>query len=178
MDISESGQLYLKNYFILEQARRDANQYLEKIAITFANRVEERNEENKHPLFKFRKYVQNGGGYVAFILEYKSGVIVPELKSIGELKFSISYVDAMRYDSLPSPTGYKIFAESPKSSSKLINDFKKAANHLNIPDPYEETYGEHLTDSLDNRVTEISKLVLERQYQAIQVLEFLIKENQ
>jgi len=178
MDISESGQLYLRNYYILEQTRKEANQYLEEIANKFSSRVEERIKEINHPLVGFRKYVQKGGGNVDFIAEYKNDVKVPELEYLGDLKFSINYSDAMRNESLSSPTQYRINGVSPKSSAKLISELKRVSNHLNFLDPYSATFGELLDMSFEDIVNQIVKSFIDRQDHIIQILEFLFKENQ
>jgi len=178
MDISESGQLYLKSYYILEQARKEAHQYLAKIAETFSSRVDERIKEIDHPTFGFRKYVQKDGGRVEFIAEYKDNIEVPELEDLGDLKYTIVYTDAMRNDSLSSSTSFVINAVSPKISAHLTSELKRVAIILNYPDPYSDTYGELMVDSFEDIVSQLTRAFLDRQSQVIQILEFLIKEKQ
>jgi len=177
MDISSSGRLYLKNYYILELSRKDAHQYLESIALAFSSRVEERLQKMDDSFVTFRKYVQKDGGFVQFIAEYKSDRVLPVLEQLGALKFYIEYIDAMRNDSLPSPTTYVVEGFSPKLSAHLINEFQRAAQQLGFPDPYEKICGEHLESSFEDTVDLLEKIIFERITQAIGILEFLAKEG-
>ena len=177
MDISESAHLYLKSYYILEQARKDAHQYLEKIAQTFSSRLEERIKEINHPVFAFKTWVQKDGGRVEFIIEYKDGIRCPELEYLGKLKFSVVYTDAMRNESLSSSTQYVVTGFSPISSAHLTSEFKRVASLLNYPDPYSDTYGELMKDPFEDTVSRLVKIFFDRLSQAIQILEFLAKEN-
>lgn len=176
MNISESAQLYLKNYYVLDQTRKETHSYLEKIANQFSSLVDEHINITNHDLFDFRKYVQKDGGYVGFIAEYKTKV--PELDYLGDLKFTIYYTDAMRNDALSSPTHYSVVGTSPKLSAKLIYEFQRVSKHLELPDPYTEIEGEILDKSFEDTFNQLAKSFIDRIDQIIQILEYLIKETQ
>jgi hypothetical protein len=174
MNISDSAQLYLKNYFVLEQTRKDTHLYLEEIAKEFSSRVEEHINVVNHELFAFEKWVQNDGGRVIF--EAKNRTNIAELDYLGDLKFSIYYTDAMRNNALSSPTHFIVGGYSPKASAKLIHEFQRAAERLELPDPYAETEGELLDKSFEEIVYHIAKLFIDRLDQIIQILESLITD--
>lgn len=159
MELSESGRQYLTNYYLLEQTRTDAHQFLEDIAVRFSAAVKEHLKlKAGSSLVLDEVYVQNGGGYVGFMFS------VPDVEGPqGQLtgwRYEIVYRDAMRTDSLDDTTTCRVLGWTKKANSRQINEAKRLATALGQADPYRETLVSLVSSPSDDVVDEIAELVV------------------
>lgn len=174
MEISESSKLYLKNYYVLDQARTEAHEFLERIVNQSANQFEEYLKDKNNGSVRFEKYVQKDGGSASFVFERKEPI--PGLTSIDSWKFSINYIDAMRSDDLSSPTLCRIYCFAPKSHGKQISEINRMTNKLNLPDLFKPVEIDLLNAPQEDVISAIKNQFIDFYDQFIKLVTALIEE--
>lgn len=174
MEISESSRLYLSNYYVLDQARQESQQYLERIVRQVTNEVEDYFNTRDDGEIHFRKYVQKDGGYAEFIFERK--VPINGLETIDRWKFSIAYKDVMRTERLSSPTKCQIYCFAPQSHIKQNLEIKRMAIKLDFPDLFSPVEIELLNSSFEEVVDRIKSQFLDFHENFLKIVWGLIEE--
>jgi len=176
MEISESSKLYLENYNVLEQARTEAHQYLERIINQMADEVDEYLKEKANGVIHFSKYVQKGGGLAQFYFERKEPI--PGLTSVDKWRFYLEYRDAMRSEYVSSPTRCEVYCMAPKNHSRQNSELIRMNKKLGLPDLFRQIEIELLYIPEDVAVTTIKQQIIALYEQFIKVVEGLIEETE
>jgi hypothetical protein len=156
VELNESCQHYLTNYYLLEQTRNETNLFLEEIAQRFADLVEEHLKLKGNDLIDVGSWVQKGGGEVDFTMTIREGV--SNLEQLGDGKYTIVYRDAMRTTRLSDTTKCRIYGTTPKANSATIRELTRKARSLDLPDPYREVLVDLLGSPVDDVVDEIARV--------------------
>lgn len=174
MEISESSKLYLENYNVLEQARTEAHQYLERIITQMANEVDEYLKEKANGVIHFKKYVQKDGGLAEFTFERKEPI--SGLDSIDRWRFHLTYRDTMTSEHISSPTRCVVFCAAPKNFGKQNFELTRINNKLGLPDLFRQIEIELLNAPEDEVVTTIKQQIIALHDQFMKVFTKLIEE--
>lgn len=174
MEINESSQIYLKNYYVLEQTRSETNQFLEEIALRLAMMIEEDIKSKNTDEIYFHKYVQKGGGFVEFYYDNKEGI--RGLNNIGRWKYTINYRDAMRSEDLSASTKCKVYGYSPQSVGEQIRAVTRMAKIMKLPDPYRTLEFDLLDAPIDEVIVKLKNAFIEFHTDFLKITEALIEE--
>ncbi|OQC00353.1 MAG: hypothetical protein BWX78_01225 [Firmicutes bacterium ADurb.Bin099] len=137
MEISKSSKLYLENYYVLEQARTEAHQYLRKI-IDEVSEFENYVKENDSGDFRFTIWVRKDGGRIEFISEQEKPL--PGISSVDKLNLYLIYLDALKEKNLSSSTKYVVSLYTPKTKYDIQNSKLQDMNtKLKLPDLFRST---------------------------------------
>ncbi len=151
MGISESSKLYLKNYYILEQARSETRDFLAEIAKELADRFDEYLTPRERSNYNVTKWIQNEGGRVQFSIAEKPGN--GKFSHLGKLNFAIFYEDAIRVSNLKSPLECRIYGFSPVDCKRFETEVRRMAESMGLPDPYRVLQTNVLEKELDETVS-------------------------
>ena len=174
MGLSESSQLYLQNYYLLDQARTEAHKYLEDILTRAANEFDEYLKNQNNDALPFSKWVQKDGGNAEFFLNRKDPI--PGLESIDRWKFSIVCKDATRSVRISSPDKCKVFCFAPQNAAKQNYELNRMTTKLGVPDLFRVEEIDLLTNPEDEVVTAIKDQFIEFYDQFVQTVDGLINE--
>jgi hypothetical protein len=137
MELSDSSLHYLKNYFLLEQTRNEANQFLQTIATGLARQVEVRLDAKDYGILGFeRPWVIKDGGESGILLRVREGISGRE--DMADWKYYVQYNDAIRPCDLADSTHCLIWGSTPKANSAQIRRVAEAADSLGLPSPYRD----------------------------------------
>ncbi len=176
MELSQSSVLYLENYYLLDQARQESLDYLEKLLTRAVELSEEQMNALDTGLVRFGKYIQKDGGYAEF--HFIRSEPLPELPTIERWKFAIVYRDVIRTDNLKSPTNCRMYCFTPQSYSAQIESIKKMASKLNVPDPYKDVEFSVIDLPFEEAVQQISTKFIEFKDNFLKIISGLIEEYQ
>lgn len=175
MEISESSRLYLSNYYVLDQAKQEAERYLERIIRQVTNEVEEYFNTRDDGEINFIKFVQKNGGYAEFLFERKGPIA--GLDTIDRWKFAIAYIDVMRTERLTSPTKCRLYCFAPQSHVKQNLEIKRMAVKLDLPDLFSPIEMELLDSTFEEVVDQIKSQFLEFHENFLKIVWSLTEET-
>lgn len=174
MTLDESARLYLADYYLLDQARKGANKFLEDVAQSFAVAVQEQLKKNGDGPVVFGTWVQKGGGNVEFYVKKHS---FPELDHLGDWKYAVIYRDAMRTETLSDTTKCRIYGFTPKGNSAQANELIRMAKTLGLPNPYESNEFELLNGPFDSVVDNLTRVFVGYLDNYVTILQALAEES-
>ncbi|MDI6711988.1 MAG: hypothetical protein QMD96_01985 [Anaerosomatales bacterium] len=155
MDLSNSARHYLVNYFLMEQTRSEANQYLETIAKELAANVGRYVQENLSAILEFEgPWTTSGGGETGIVLTAPRAGGAPE--GSHKWRYYVMYRDAMKTRDLLDPTHCLVWGETPKTLGAQKRQVEAAAEALGLPSPYRVEELPLLDASLEDTVKQVA----------------------
>lgn len=159
MTLDESARLYLVDYYLLEQAREGANQFLEHIAESLQEAVKEELSKREDDLVSWGSWMKKGGGVVEFWVEEQGVSISPEMDAV---KYTVAYRDAMETQRLTDTTKCRIYGSTPKSQAAQERTLKGMAATFKLPDPYRNEEYDLISSPAEEVVADLTRELVAR----------------
>lgn len=158
--LSRAGLLYLKDYNILNEARKDMERFLNEII----NQVYKRLKEVKNEF--------NSSDFKWGVWENKSSKGHLEVSNAAEIEFGgfkkgkaniyIIYDDIRNKSNITNPLTVCISVRSPLALRALKEELKSISNDILSKDIYEPTFVNLDIENSDNSVEEVTASIMEK----------------
>lgn len=174
--LSEAGRLYLKDYTILEEARKDMIRYLNAVVEEANELINEEIEELAPEGFRVStKKVKASKGKLFIRFE-----CLEDYKGFRKNKvdISVSYRDIRRTSDLSDSTFTKIYSNTPKIASDLESKMRSLSEEKFGVDIYKPEYVNLNLDNSSKSAEEIKENILDKCNKIRKLINELIeKEN-
>ncbi len=168
--LSEAGKLYLKDYLVLDQVRKDLNRFLNTVVNEIYEIILEETDDLSPEGFKLKlwKNKSSKGHMQVKFLSLKDRKLFR--KDRGDLY--IIYKDIRNTTDLSSPASVKVYVHSPTIASELEEELRGLSRQELDRDIYEAEVVEFDSDSS----SQIAEKVAEQMLDQCNLLRNLIKK--
>lgn len=169
MKLSEGGKLYLNEYYILDEALNDVNDFLNEILDRVYKTLEMKIKSSESEAFTWNIYQNKSRrGYLELGIQSNK-----EIEEFGKAKIQIIYKDIRYAEDLSSTSGVKIQTWSPASMNNFISEVKSVSVDLFKKDIYENGFVYLNFDDSDKSAETIVEYILGKYEQVNKVIEVI-----
>lgn len=169
MKLSEGGKLYLNEYYILDEALNDVNDFLNEILDRVNRTLELKIGNDASGIFSWNIYQNKSRrGYLELGIHSNT-----ENEEFGNAKIQIIYKDIRYAEDLSSTSTVKIQTWSPASLNNFIGEVKKVSGDLFGSDIYENVSIYLNFDDSDKSAEAIAEYILKKYEQVNKVIEVI-----
>lgn len=182
MEITDSSKVYLNNFDVLEQTRKETLNYLEQITLRVMDTIDD--YAKTHKKIKVESNKTKGSSDVNFSIPNVPG------RKLGKdangnsptFLYRIFYKDCSSNDTntaskLTSSLNCIVYGFTAQTSKKLKVDIERTAKEKDIEDPYEEKQFGLLDQSFDETISAVSEFIIAKLDNMEEILETLLERE-
>lgn len=172
MKLSEGGKLYLNEYYLLDEALNDINDFFNEVLDRVYKTLDFKIKNNEAGIFDWNIYQNKSRrGYLELGVQANT-----ENEAFGKAKIQIIYKDIRYAEDLSSTSAVKIQTWSPASLDNFIGEVKKISQDMFKKDIYENDFVYLDFDDSDKSAETVVDYILRKYEQVNQIIK-VIEDN-